>query len=254
MSDDEDPTTPLLTSTGVQIAPPTRNSLREAGSIGSASPQERGLRDARTILEGGGSLRPLTSKQLTFVQAIIDGASPSEAYRFAYDAAHAKPSDVHQRSLDLQRLPHVAYEIYRQKVRQEERLLKDRVQAQRFVVEHLQRIVEMPGSHHSARVTALSLLGKYAGLFGEAGAAPAEKRSNSQVENELVAKLRAMLGDNSITIDGGSNIRGSANPEDNSITIDANNVSNADPIIEKLNKEAEEAREVLDHTEVAEEG
>lgn len=233
-SHDDDDT--LQLSNGVELKPPSRNSLREAGSIGSANPQERGLREAREILEGGGSLRPLTSKQLTFVQAIADGASPSEAYRFAYDQAHAKPSDVHQRSLDLQRLPHVAYEIYRQKMKQEERLLKDRVQAQRFVVEHLQRIVEMPGSHHSARVTALSLLGKYAGLFGEAGAAPQEKRESKQIENELVAKLRAMLGDNAIEI----------NPEPNR--------ANSDAVIEKIKQDEAVAQELLQGIDDAEEG
>lgn len=196
MADDTDDAE-LLLSNGVQFKAPNKNQLAEAGSIGTANPQEKGLREAREILEAGGSLKMLTAKQMTMVQAMADGASPSEAYRFAYDQMHAKPSEVSSRAAGILRLPHVAYELYRVRMRQEERLLKDRGQAQRFVVEHLQRIVEMPGTHHSARVAALSLLGKYSGLFG---GVKEERKTGGQVEEELMAKLRVLLGDSSVKI------------------------------------------------------
>lgn len=157
---------------------------------------EQGLRRAREILETpGGKLKELTAKQATFIQAILDGATNSEAYRFAYDNNLDKPAVINHRASDLMKLPHIAYELFIARRRNEERLLRDRGQAQRFVVEHLQRIVEMPGTHHSARVNALNLLGKYAGLFGEAGAAQdKDKRSPQALEAEIIGRLRVIMG------------------------------------------------------------
>lgn len=165
------------------------------------SSYEQGLRMAKDIIANGDKLKQLTAKQGTFVQALLDGATASEAYRFAYDQPHESPSQIHARSSNLQRQPHVAYEIFVQKQKQEERLLKDRTQAQRFVLEHLQRIVETPGTHHAARVNALNLLGKYSGLFGDTNAAP---RRHDNVEQELLGKLRVLMNDPSVTIQGQS--------------------------------------------------
>lgn len=163
------------------------------------SAYEQGLRIAKEILAQGDKLKPLTAKQGTFVQALLDGATASEAYRFAYDLPHEAPSVIYTRSSNLQKTPHVAYEIFIQKQRQEERLLRDRTQAQRFVIEHLQRIVETPGTHHAARVNALNLLGKYSGLFGDNNAG-ASSRTHNNIEQELLGKLRVLMGDNTVTI------------------------------------------------------
>lgn len=163
------------------------------------SSYEQGLRMAKDILANGDRLKTLTAKQSTFVQALLDGATASEAYRFAYDQPHETPSQIHARASNLQRQPHVAYEIFVQRQRTEERLLKDRTQAQRFVLEHLQRIVEAPGTHHAARVNALNLLGKYSGLFGDA---QSTTRRHDNVEQELLGKLRVLMNDPSVTIQG----------------------------------------------------
>jgi hypothetical protein len=163
------------------------------------SSYEQGLRIAKDIIANGDKLKQLTAKQGTFVQALLDGASATEAYRFAYDQPHESPSQIHARASFLQKQPHVAYEIFIQKQKQEERLLKDRTQAQRFVIEHLQRIVETPGTHHAARVNALNLLGKYSGLFGDN---PQQSRTHGNVEQELLGRLRVLMNDPRITIEG----------------------------------------------------
>ena len=147
------------------------------------------------MLEAGNNLKALTAKQSTFVQAVADGATAAEAYRFAYDCLHEKPSIITARASYLMGVPHIAHALYEARVKLESRVLKDRDQAQRYVIEHLQRVVESPGTHHSARVGALSLLGKYSGLFGDAGAAQEKDRRPSAVlEMELRSKLMSVLG------------------------------------------------------------
>jgi len=161
------------------------------------SSYEQGIRRAREILDNGGTLKEPTAKQACFVQAILDGATQAEAYRFAYDCPHDKPSTVNHRAQLVMKNPVVAYELFTQRRRAEERLLRDRTQAQKFVIEHLQRIVEQPGSHHAARVNALGLLGKYAGMFGNAGAdgtRSSEGRTGKSLQQELVAKLERLVG------------------------------------------------------------
>ena len=172
---------------------------------------EQGLKRARDMIDRGMRMKEPTNKQSTFIQALTDGATATEAYRFAYDLPHEPPSAIHRRASDLQMLPHVAHGIFIEKQRYQERLLNDRVQAQRFVIEHLQRVVEMPGTHHAARVNALNLLGKYSGLFGEGGgshhaslgsANGGSDRTQSSLEGELMGKLRVLMGDPSVTIEG----------------------------------------------------
>jgi len=155
---------------------------------------EKGLRRARELLDEGHSLKEVSIKQACFIQAIMDGASQSEAYRFAYDQPHEKPSIVSNRASDLLKKPEVAYELFTQRRRAEERILRDRTQAQKFVIEHLQRIVETPGPHHAARVNALGLIGKYAGMFGSEGAArdSTAGQKSSVLEKSIMAKLKSL--------------------------------------------------------------
>jgi hypothetical protein len=184
-----------------QVLPPSGDAPRFQPQLAPArtanwpeTSYETGLRLAREILDQGGKLKEPTIKMACFIQAVLDGASQSEAFRFAYDCPHEKPSLVSHRASTLMKRPEVAYEIFCQRRRAEERLLRDRTQAQKFVIEHLQRVVETPGSHHAARVNALGLLGKYAGMFGTEGSArdSTAGRDSGSLERQIMAKLKAL--------------------------------------------------------------
>jgi hypothetical protein len=186
--------------------------------IAVRSVHEQGLERAREIQQAGLNLKPLTAKQATFVQAVADGASAAEAYRFAYDCLHEKPSVITARASYLMSTPHIAAALYESRKRQQEKLLRDRETAQMYVIEHLQKVVETPGTHHSARVNALSLLGKYSGLFGESGAAgEKDRRPSAVIEQELRVKLRAFMDEGVVDVQAsGSPIKDSATKGDGS--------------------------------------
>lgn len=196
---------PLLQNVDKPQPEPIRNGSDTAAkprSLSTAitrvrSAYEQGLDRAKQLIEEGHELKALTAKQETFVQALSDGASAAEAYRFAYDSIHEKPAAVHQRASYLQTLPHVAFRLYSLKREKEERVLKDRESAQHYVIKALQSVIETPGTHHTARVSALSLLGKYSGLFdATSGAAVGrDKRNTETLEAELKTKLAVYLRD-----------------------------------------------------------
>ena len=166
---------------------------------------EHGLAAARRIIDSGHSLKPLTAKQMTFATAFVDGATASEAYRYAYDDQDTRPSMIAGRAAALMALAHVASAVNDLRVSKEKSLLRDREKTQRYVIDKLQLIVETAGNHHSARVHALTMLGKVAGLFGpgENGSKPRDdKRSLAQIETELAAKLKEYNAENAKIING----------------------------------------------------
>jgi hypothetical protein len=102
-------------------------------------------------------------------------------------------------------LPHVSWRVSQLRLERDGRLLRDREKTQRYVIDNLQKIIELPGTHHSARVHALTMLGKLSGLFdGTTNGANAgkDKQTTADVERELREKLSAMLGDKAKGIKG----------------------------------------------------
>lgn len=196
---------PLLENVSTPQGDPSRNGsdlAPKAKALSTAitrvrSAYEQGLERAKQLIEEGHELKKLTAKQETFVQALADGASAAEAYRFAYDSVHEKPAAVAQRASYLQTLPHVAFKLYSVKREVEERVLRDRESAQHYVIKGLQSVIEQPGTHHAARVNALNLLGKYSGLFDatSGSATGRDKRSTAALEAELKTKLAVYLRD-----------------------------------------------------------
>jgi hypothetical protein len=75
------------------------------------------------------------------------------------------PSQIAQKAQHVVLLPYVSARIRELKAQVEHKLLRDRDKTQRYVIDNLQKIIELPGTHHSARVHALTMLGKLSGLF-----------------------------------------------------------------------------------------
>jgi hypothetical protein len=124
----------------------------------------------------------------------------------------------------LLRNPSIAARVRDIKAIAEAKLLRDKDKTQRYVIDNLQKIIELPGSHHSARVHALTLLGKVSGLFdgSDNGAnARADKRTARELERELKEKLDALLGKDASNIKGLDVVE--HEPSDSQAQVIANN-------------------------------
>lgn len=213
MSDDVRPLSPKARTGGSTAIPAAARHKQPRSTY------EQSLEEADRILASGHTLKPLSAKQECFAIAYAEGSSASEAYRYAYRVQDV-PWQVAQRAAELVALPYVAARVREIKRQKEERLLRDRDTTQRYVIDNLQKIIELPGSHHSARVHALTMLGKLSGLFdGSENASKSAKdtRSAAQVERELKAKLAQLLGDNV------NNIKALATIEHDASQVIANN-------------------------------
>lgn len=66
------------------------------------------------------SRRALTSKQQRFLDALIAGATPSDAYRQAYDCARMRPRTISAHAYKLSRQPLIAAALDRHRVQLEQ--------------------------------------------------------------------------------------------------------------------------------------
>jgi hypothetical protein len=197
MDDDARPV-PKARSNGAAIA---------STAIHAALPRstyEQALEQAQRYVSEGKQLKQLSARQECFAIAYAEGSSATEAYRYAYQCTDI-PSQLTQKGRMVLELPHVSWRVSQLRKERDGRLLRDRDKTQRYVIDNLQKIIELPGTHHSARVHALTMLGKLSGLFdGTTNGANAgkDKQSTADVERELREKLSAMLGDKAKGIKG----------------------------------------------------
>jgi hypothetical protein len=197
MDDDARPI-PKARSNGAPVA-----STAKHGMVARSS-YEQGLEFADDMIARGETLRALSAKQECFAIAMSEGSSASEAYRYAYQCQEI-PSQISQKASVLIKQPAIAARVRALKAQLEHKLLRDRDKTQRYVIDNLQKIIELPGTHHSARVHALTMLGKLSGLFdgsNNGANAGADKQTTAEVERELREKLSAMLGDKAKGIKG----------------------------------------------------
>lgn len=178
--------------------------IRVQGDI-PQSAYDAGLQALRALEASGAKPRRCTARQEAFAQAVVDGANQSDAYRYAYGEDAVTPSQVSTRASYLMRQPQIVQAIMLAKSIRDGSLLRDREKTQRYVIDKLQQIVEIPGNHHSARVHALTMLGKVAGLFGKdekGGNQPDDRRSLAQIEHELKRVLAVYADETANVING----------------------------------------------------
>ena len=168
------------------------------------STYDQAIEVADSMIANGQPFKALSAKQECFAIAISEGSNPTEAYRYAYNVSDV-PSQLSAKAREVLQRPHVANRVRELNAQKEHKLLRDRDKTQRYVIDNLQKIIELPGTHHSARVHALAMLGKLSGLFDGStnGAnAGADKKNAAEVERELREKLSALLGQDAKQVKG----------------------------------------------------
>ena len=144
--------------------------------------------------------RNLTSKQLCFIDQVVDGKSQTEAYRHCYDCSTMKAPTVHSRSYDLRNDSEIAVRIERglAKKARDNRLTHSK--RYDIVLERLLEEtdpVQREDSTQAGRVSALKALGQIsmdgqASMFVERSEVTQSERSSDDVLTELRLKLASL--------------------------------------------------------------
>jgi len=133
----------------------------------------------------------LTAKQRAFVAARAAGAGKGEAYKIAY-SPHAKPTTATSGGIQIERSKAVQAVLERVRAEMEQGKIWDAARVRAWV--HSQLLLEATTAPNpAARVKALELLGKNAGMFTGAK----EERipiSAHDLRSRLQAKLLEMQG------------------------------------------------------------
>ena len=130
----------------------------------------------------------MTPKQARFAELIAAGSGRAEAYKAVYSTDGMQPSTVSEEASRLVRHPKVAARLDLLKADAEAArrdALRGREEAILAQIEH----EALTASSDAARIRALELLGKNAGLFVERVAVEAPERTVAEIEAELIARL-----------------------------------------------------------------
>ena len=106
----------------------------------------------------------LTSRQASFVEELLTGASQTTAYKSNYSTTHMSSKTIWEASSRLSKHPKVIARLdeLRAEKEAEERML--RLSYGDFVINELQKLA-LNAKSDRARIKALELLGKTVGLF-----------------------------------------------------------------------------------------
>lgn len=133
----------------------------------------------------------LTMKQEQFAAAIVEGKTHADAYRQAYDASGMKDGTVWSEAARLMRRPHVTARVEELKSEAEavrQGLLLSREEAILARLEH----EALTAKTDAARIRALELLGRHAGLFVERVEVEQVERSVEVIERDIRQRLHRL--------------------------------------------------------------
>ena len=133
----------------------------------------------------------LTAKQQKFATAIADGSDQTSAYKLAYDAQNMSPMAVWVESSRLKRHPKVALKIEALNAEAEavrQGLLLSREEAILARLEH----EALTAKTDAARIRALELLGRHAGMFVERVEVQQVERSVEVIERDIRQRLHRL--------------------------------------------------------------
>ena len=133
-----------------------------------------------------------TDKQREFVGKIIEGNSLADSYRAAYDAEGMQAQTVRREAHRLTKSHNVAAMLDGARQEEARGIQRSLSLRRRWILERLVGEAEADDSPPAARVRALELLARQAGLFDSA-----EDRSDARAnasEADLAAELEARLG------------------------------------------------------------
>ena len=106
----------------------------------------------------------LTMKQLKYADAVSEGTSQSNAYRWAYDTSKMARKTIWEAASRLRKNPKVAARILELEIEKEARLRMQAFSREDRVLRELETIAFGDGPT-PVRLKALQLLGKHVGLF-----------------------------------------------------------------------------------------
>jgi hypothetical protein len=130
----------------------------------------------------------VTAKQRLFASLIVQGLSPREAYRKAYNCLTANESTIATSANKLMNDPKVSVLLQTSLDKQEINLVNDAVAARRHVMEQLlshARDMKSEGS----KLKALELIGRAVGMFTDKVETKIEEVNTDQLKKELESHL-----------------------------------------------------------------
>lgn len=130
----------------------------------------------------------VTAKQRLFASLIVQGLSPREAYRKAYNCLTANESTIATSANRLMNDPKVSVLLQSSLDKREENLVSDAVAARRHVMtELLTHAKEMKSE--GSKLKALELIGRAVGMFTDKLETKVEEVSTDQLKRELETHL-----------------------------------------------------------------
>jgi hypothetical protein len=133
----------------------------------------------------------ITAKQRLFASLIVQGSSPREAYRKAYNCLTANESTVAVSANRLMNDPKVSVLLQSSLDKREENLVSDAVATRRHVMTQLLAHAENMKSEGS-KLKALELIGKAVGMFTDKVEQTIEAVSTDQLKAELATHLELL--------------------------------------------------------------
>jgi hypothetical protein len=130
----------------------------------------------------------VTAKQRLFASLIVQGESPRDAYRKAYNCLTANESTIATSANKLMRDPKVSVLLQSSLDKQEENLISDSVATRRHVMQELlQHSKDMKSE--GSKLKALELIGRAVGMFTDKVETKVEEVSTEQLKRELEGHL-----------------------------------------------------------------
>lgn len=133
----------------------------------------------------------LTAKQEQFARTVTEGATQTDAYRQAYDAAGMQDATVWTEASKLMRHPQVARRVEELKEEAEATRRAGLVSREEAILQRLEHEA-MTAKTDSARIRALELLGRHVGMFKDQIEVEHVERSADQIEADIIARLERL--------------------------------------------------------------
>ena len=106
----------------------------------------------------------LTSRQASFVEELLTGASQTTAYKSNYSTTHMSPKTIWEASSRLSKHPKVVARLDQLRAEKEAQQCMLKLSYEDLIIDELKKMAIMSSSA-SIRIKSLELLGKTAGLF-----------------------------------------------------------------------------------------
>lgn len=135
----------------------------------------------------------ITAKQRLFASLIVQGLSPREAYRKAYNCLTANESTIATSANRLMNDPKVSVLLQSSLDKREENLISDAVATRRHVMTELLNHARDMKSEGS-KLKALELIGRAVGMFTDKVETKVEEVSTDQLKRELETHLALLDG------------------------------------------------------------